>query len=115
MSRLLVCAVVHFPCLSIFAELRCRVIATPEAGTSIAQTVINLSGKRDKILAFNYASLALNNSFFLNNLVCPVSHPPAYPFLTNSTSLKETPFEPTPKLRTRDLPRAHVDHSYEPR
>ncbi|KAF9452016.1 hypothetical protein P691DRAFT_722769 [Macrolepiota fuliginosa MF-IS2] len=48
-----------------------QVVGTGDASSSIAQTVINLSGKRDRILAFNYASLALNNSFFLNNLKPP--------------------------------------------
>ncbi len=51
-----------------------HVVGTAEAGDSIAQTVISLSRKRNKILAFNYASLALNNSFFLNNLVCSIFH-----------------------------------------
>ena len=35
---------------------------------SVAQTVI--SATKQQILAFNYASQALNNSFFLDNLVC---------------------------------------------
>ena len=34
---------------------------------SVAQTVI--SATKQQILAFNYASQALNNSFFLDNLV----------------------------------------------
>jgi hypothetical protein len=38
---------------------------------SVAQTVISTSDDRSKTLAFNYASLALNNSFFLDHLVCP--------------------------------------------
>lgn len=37
---------------------------------SVAQTVIKTSSERSQTLAFNYASLALNNSFFLANLVC---------------------------------------------
>jgi len=50
--------------------------ADPTKGTSmeyensLTQTVISLSDKRDYVLAFNYASLALNNDFFLSNLVC---------------------------------------------
>jgi hypothetical protein len=40
---------------------------------SVAQTVI--SATKQQILAFNYASQALNNSFFLDNLVrIPVSN-----------------------------------------
>ncbi|KAF5364080.1 hypothetical protein D9756_000576 [Leucocoprinus leucothites] len=53
-----------------------QVIGTTESGSTIAQTVINLSGKRDQVLAFNYASLALNNSFFLQNLKPPTSRYP---------------------------------------
>jgi len=41
-----------------------------ENESSLTQTVISLSEKRDYVLAFNYASLALNNDFFLSNLVC---------------------------------------------
>lgn len=55
-----------------------QVAGTAEAGDTIAQTVISLSGKRNKILAFNYASLALNNSFFLNNLKPPSNTSPNY-------------------------------------
>ncbi|KAJ3568407.1 hypothetical protein NP233_g5734 [Leucocoprinus birnbaumii] len=50
-----------------------HIIGTSENGNTIAQTVINLSTKRDQVLPFNYASLALNNSFFLNNLKPPSS------------------------------------------
>ena len=42
---------------------------TSEADKSVAQTVINTSTVRSKTLAFNYASEALNNSFFLDMLV----------------------------------------------
>ncbi|KXN86324.1 Putative 37S ribosomal protein S26A, mitochondrial [Leucoagaricus sp. SymC.cos] len=55
-----------------------QVVGTAEASSTIVQTVINLSGKRDKVLAFNYASLALNNSFFLNNLKPPSEKYPNY-------------------------------------
>lgn len=36
---------------------------------SVAQTVIDTAPDRTKTLAFNYASQALNNSFFLDSLV----------------------------------------------
>ncbi|PWY98392.1 manganese and iron superoxide dismutase [Testicularia cyperi] len=38
------------------------------ASSSIVETVIGLSQNREKVLAFNYASQALNNSFFLSTL-----------------------------------------------
>lgn len=41
---------------------------TEFASSSIVETVIGLSQNREKILAFNYASQALNNSFFLSTL-----------------------------------------------
>lgn len=41
---------------------------TEFASSSIVETVIGLSQNREKILAFNYASQALNNSFFLSSL-----------------------------------------------
>jgi Fe-Mn family superoxide dismutase len=42
---------------------------TPDQGSSVAQTVINTASDRTKALIFNYASEALNNSFFLDFLV----------------------------------------------
>lgn len=41
---------------------------TEFASSSIVETVIGLSQNREKVLAFNYASQALNNSFFLSTL-----------------------------------------------
>ncbi|SJX66639.1 related to Superoxide dismutase [Sporisorium reilianum f. sp. reilianum] len=41
---------------------------TEFASSSIVETVVGLSQNREKILAFNYASQALNNSFFLSTL-----------------------------------------------
>ncbi|EPQ27600.1 uncharacterized protein PFL1_04738 [Pseudozyma flocculosa PF-1] len=41
---------------------------TEYATSSIVETVIGLSQSREKILAFNYASQALNNSFFLSSI-----------------------------------------------
>jgi superoxide dismutase, Fe-Mn family len=46
-------------------------LGTEHENQSVAQTVISTSDDRGKTLAFNYASLALNNSFFLDHLVCP--------------------------------------------
>jgi len=39
---------------------------------SIAQIVISTTSHESQTLAFNYASLALNNSFFLHHLVSPL-------------------------------------------
>ncbi|KAN0064198.1 hypothetical protein ACQY0O_003365 [Thecaphora frezii] len=41
---------------------------TEYATSSIVETLIGLSRNREKILAFNYASQALNNSFFLSSI-----------------------------------------------
>ncbi|SAM86459.1 related to Superoxide dismutase [Ustilago bromivora] len=41
---------------------------TEFASSSIVETVIGLSQNREKVLAFNYASQALNNAFFLSTL-----------------------------------------------
>jgi len=38
---------------------------------SVAQIVISTAPHESHTLAFNYASLALNNSFFLHHLVSP--------------------------------------------
>jgi len=37
---------------------------------SVAQTVVSSANSIKDVLAFNYASQALNNSFFFDNLVC---------------------------------------------
>lgn len=52
-----------------------RPIADPNAElhAGVAQTVIKYSFVRDRTLAFNYAVLALNNSFFLEQLVRALS------------------------------------------
>jgi Fe-Mn family superoxide dismutase len=42
---------------------------------SVAQIVISTAPHESQTLAFNYASLALNNSFFLHHLVSPRSTP----------------------------------------
>lgn len=41
-----------------------------EPHASVVQTVIRYAHQRERTLAFNYAVLALNNSFFLDQLVC---------------------------------------------
>ncbi|KAG6849633.1 hypothetical protein H0H93_006756 [Arthromyces matolae] len=51
-----------------------EVRGSPEARENIAQTVLNTASREEYTLAFNYASLALNNSFFLDHLKPP---PPA--------------------------------------
>ncbi|PFH52547.1 hypothetical protein AMATHDRAFT_74033 [Amanita thiersii Skay4041] len=49
---------------------------TEDEGLNLAKTVINTAAREERTLAFNYASLALNNSFFLDNLK-PPPPPPA--------------------------------------
>jgi len=51
---------------------------------SVAQIVISTAPHESQTLAFNYASLALNNSFFLHHLVSPRTHSEKYPS-TNTT------------------------------
>ncbi|KAG6919298.1 hypothetical protein DXG01_007430 [Tephrocybe rancida] len=48
-----------------------EVRGSPEATESVAQTVLNTASVRERTLAFNYASLALNNSYFLDQLAPP--------------------------------------------
>lgn len=68
----------------LFAEAdgECWVSAgTESASESVLQTVIRSAQKPEEALAFNYASEALNNSFFLSTLVSPtaVLSPHAHP------------------------------------
>ncbi|PVF95873.1 hypothetical protein CPB86DRAFT_763182 [Serendipita vermifera] len=55
-----------------------EVLGSELAPLSVAQTVINTSNDQKEILAFNYASQALNNSFFFDNLSPPGSSPSIY-------------------------------------
>jgi len=56
--------------LRIYADLDCFITEGTElANKSVVQTIIDTAPDRSKTLAFNYASLALNNSFFLDTLV----------------------------------------------
>ncbi|KAG6896674.1 hypothetical protein C0992_006747 [Termitomyces sp. T32_za158] len=48
-----------------------EVRGSPEAAETIAQTVINTATREQGTLAFNYASLALNNDYFLDQLRPP--------------------------------------------
>lgn len=61
-------------------RLNDEVQGTPLAGDSVVETVMGTARDRSKILAFNVASLALNNSFFLSGLL-PKDRQPnvAYP------------------------------------
>ena len=49
-----------------------NVVGTELANKSVVQTIIDTAPDRSKTLAFNYASQALNNSFFLDTLVCDI-------------------------------------------
>ena len=48
---------------------RSQFTGTELANKSVVQTIIDTAPDRSKTLAFNYASQALNNSFFLDTLV----------------------------------------------
>ena len=66
---------------------RSQFTGTELANKSVVQTIIDTAPDRSKTLAFNYASQALNNSFFLDNLV-------RQPFSVRSSNLnhvEETP------------------------
>ncbi|KAN0140321.1 hypothetical protein V8E53_002217 [Lactarius tabidus] len=60
---------------------------------SVAQIVISTASDESQTLAFNYASLALNNSFFLHHL-----KPPNAPAQNHKSSNRQT-----------SQPRAHID------
>jgi len=48
---------------------RSNITGTELANKSVVQTIIDTAPDRSKTLAFNYASQALNNSYFLDTLV----------------------------------------------
>lgn len=50
---------------------------TDQENKSVVQTLIDASADPDKVFMFNYASEALNNSFFLDSLVCLILLLPA--------------------------------------
>ncbi|KAJ7237198.1 hypothetical protein B0H12DRAFT_1190742 [Mycena haematopus] len=54
--------------LGLLARLTDEVRHTENEDDSVAQIIISTAPHREKTLAFNYASLALNNSFFLGQL-----------------------------------------------
>ncbi|KAJ7179476.1 hypothetical protein C8R46DRAFT_1325030 [Mycena filopes] len=54
--------------LGLLARLTDEVRETDEEDSSVTQVIIKTAPFREKTLAFNYASLALNNSFFLGQL-----------------------------------------------
>ncbi|KDQ64996.1 hypothetical protein JAAARDRAFT_167828 [Jaapia argillacea MUCL 33604] len=49
-------------------RLNDQVKESPEMNQSLVQTILNTARDRNKVLAFNYATQAFNNSFFLDNL-----------------------------------------------
>ena len=44
-------------------------VGTEQESKSVVQTVIDTAADPNKVLAFNYSSEALNNSFFLEGMV----------------------------------------------
>ena len=57
---------------------------TAHATESVVETVMNTARSREQLLAFSYASLALNNSFFLSGLV-PHAQQPSKEYVQPST------------------------------
>lgn len=53
----------------LLAQLNEEVRGTELEGKSVVDTITSAAGLKDQTLAFNYASLALNNHFFLAQLV----------------------------------------------
>ena len=78
-------------------------IGTKLENQSVAQIVISTAADESQTLAFNYASLALNNSFFLHHLVRspippipsdnsqPLQKPPRAPAQNHESALNERP------------------------
>ena len=65
-----------------------KYIGTELANKSVVQTIIDTAPDRSKMLAFNYASQALNNSFFLDTLVRQPLFSVHHPWLNR---VEETP------------------------
>ena len=70
-------------------RLNDEVKGTPRAAESVVETVISTARDRENVLAFNYASLALNNSFFLSGLIPVAAQPnPEYPQPSSDSDYK---------------------------
>ena len=66
---------------------------------SVAQIVISTATDKSQTLAFNYASLAINNPFFLHHLVRPAFHPPRLSQFTHKP-LQKPPISPAQNHET---------------
>ncbi|KAJ3861863.1 Manganese/iron superoxide dismutase [Lentinula novae-zelandiae] len=66
-----------------------EVRGTEMSNMSITQTLISSAPDRTRVLAFNYASLALNNHFFLTNLLPPSPPHPSHQHLLSPTLAQE--------------------------
>ncbi|KAJ3902893.1 Manganese/iron superoxide dismutase [Lentinula edodes] len=62
-----------------------EVRGTEMSDMSVMQTIVSSATDRTKVLAFNYASLALNNHFFLDNL-----KPPTPPYASHQHLISPT-------------------------
>ncbi|KAF8826417.1 hypothetical protein HHX47_DHR5000277 [Lentinula edodes] len=62
-----------------------EVRGTEMSDMSVMQTIVSSATDRTKVLAFNYASLALNNHFFLDNL-----RPPTPPYASHQHLISPT-------------------------
>ncbi|KAJ3936870.1 MAG: manganese superoxide dismutase [Lentinula lateritia] len=70
-------------------RLNDEVRGTEMSNMSITQTLISSAPDRTRVLAFNYASLALNNHFFLTNLLPPNPPHPSHQHLLSPTLAQE--------------------------
>ena len=66
-------------------RLNDEVRGTADENATLVQTIINAAPHREQTLTFNYASLALNNSYFLDQL----KPPPSEPFVTHQTEISQ--------------------------
>ncbi|WFD35148.1 superoxide dismutase [Malassezia cuniculi] len=66
-----------------------EVKGTPHATESVVETVVNTARDRSSVIAYSYASLALNNSFFLSGLMPGAAQPnPEYPQPSSDSDAK---------------------------
>ena len=75
-------------------------VGTELANKSVVQTVIDTAPDHSKTLAFNYASQALNNSFFLDTLVRYV----IFHMFLGAEPHRRNPLQKTPSTTKRIFP-----------
>jgi hypothetical protein len=77
-----------------------NVVGTDLANKSVVQTIIDTAPDRSKTLAFNYASQALNNSFFLDTLVRYI----VFRVFPRAKPRRRNPLQQTPSTTNRISP-----------